>query len=701
MIERLPLFSRISNPLKRSGALFTVASALCCGLGIPVASQAEEQIECLDNKVCRNTATFLPVRVLPRPFSTIYSDKDVNSEVFSSDVTAFRPLYVFDRVDIDLTNPQEAKGWYRIGASEKIAFGWIQAKDAIEWRQALLVSYTPQGSGENARKRVIGFTAEENLRNVVESSDRDTEAEKRYTAISNKQKPDDVITLEPPGDLDIDEHFYMIPVLDWKEATTFDEPYPRYLQLVSAVPKERDTTGTKSTLENKSFAAEVAGDATVRAAQHMESQAPRSVEIVFAMDLTGSMEPFIGLTKSAIHTFGLLVGQNLPANIKVRFGFVGYRDNAEMVPGMEFTARNFTPSLLESSEFARLLDSDVHAATVSSLDYQEEVFPGIKEAVGSAWSDDTALRLIVLVGDASSHEPGHERNVTGLGAEEVRRLADENNVYLIALHLQDPEDSADWALATEQFSALSRNPGDEAPAYLPVEAHNATAYEESVKIIASIVAARLSGAKPASSAQQILPSAQMPKTATGVMALDIADRIAQNAMVDYLGDEQDAQTDVTFWAFDRDITDPETPALRVHVLLSRAELENLVRAIESVTEAFKIGLITGSGFMHTLQGVLALGTHGKEIDVKKAASLADTKLLPAWIEKLPYRSQVLGFSDAVIEGMSAEDKAVIERNLDAKLALYKELMETDSWNELHEGDAPINHVHPLPLQNLP
>jgi len=113
------------------------------GLGLPLAVQAAEEYECPDREVCRNTGTLLPLRVLPRPFSTIYSEKDVNSEVFSSNVTAFRPLFVFDRVDVDHSDPSEVKGWYRVGASEKIPIGWIQAKDALEWKQALLVSYTP------------------------------------------------------------------------------------------------------------------------------------------------------------------------------------------------------------------------------------------------------------------------------------------------------------------------------------------------------------------------------------------------------------------------------------------------------------------------------------------------------------------------------------------------------------------------------
>jgi len=316
-----------------------------------------------------------------------------------------------------------------------------------------------------------------------------------------------------------------------------------------------------TTVKDEGFAAEVAGDATTTAAEHLEGKQARSIEIVFAMDLTGSMEPFIGLTKSAIHTFRLLVGQKLPTNVKVRFGFVGYRDDASRIPGMEFTAKNFTPTLLEANEFNQLLEGQVQTAQATSVHYPEEVFAGLKEAIASAWSEDTALRLIVLVGDASSHQPGHPQNTTGLGPEEIRRLADQTNVYLIAMHLQDPEDMADWALATEQFSVLARNPGDESPSYLLVEARNNPAYEEAVKVIATTLAAKLSGAGASPQLKSQL-AAQMPKTDTGRAAMAIADRIAQNAMVDYLGDDQKAQTDVTFWAFDRDLTDPETQALR-------------------------------------------------------------------------------------------------------------------------------------------
>lgn len=448
------------------------------------------EIECEPSKVCRIKDQGLALRVLARPFSNLYKSADAApANIAAENIAAFKPMYVFARDGVDYADPVNPKGWYQVGEQDQAPTGWVQAKDALEWQQALLVSYTHPGSGDEARKPVLGFDSFNSLKSVVESPDRAAGAAIRYDALSSGQKPEGVVTSEPSGMfLDIDETFYIYPVLSWKAYDGLDEA-ARYLQVVSSTPGARASAPAQFTLDNPEVRSEIAGGGAVK----MEvATRELSVAVVFVMDLTTSMGPFVDATKSAINKLATDLEKEPATAGKIKFGLVGYRDNVTMFSDMEFTAKNFTPKLLDRAAFADVISAQVKATELSSRDYQEEVFAGVKEALNSAWGDST-IRLIILVGDASSHVLGHPQNTTGLDEAGIRRLVTDANASLIALHLKDEEDKDDWDLASKQFSVLAKNPGTERPALVGVNARQPAEYEESIKAIAGEFIALFSG----------------------------------------------------------------------------------------------------------------------------------------------------------------------------------------------------------------
>ena len=92
------------------------------------------------------------------------------------------------------------------------------------------------------------------------------------------------------------------------------------------------------------------------------------LDVVFVMDTTRSTPPYIDSTRSAVSAMVKRL-DNPEIQGRVRFGLVGYRDAQAKVPNIEYTARNFTPSLVDAAALAKLLDSEVKATTVGSLDY--------------------------------------------------------------------------------------------------------------------------------------------------------------------------------------------------------------------------------------------------------------------------------------------------------------------------------------------
>ncbi len=652
----------------------------------------------------------------------MYSDPDENSEVIASNVKAFWPVYVFERKDIDYSDGANPKGWYRVGPMQNDPLGWMQAKDVLEWKQSLVISYKHPGSGEDRRQSVLMFKTKEDLATVVESSERETMVATLYANLEGQSPAvdDRLISREPKRFVAIEQKFYMLPVIDFESVDLFDQE-TRYLQLAAAVPVQagdtrnaRSEEGQSDTLQDSAFIAETGLTETIEGT----SAKDLLFDVKFVMDMTGSMGPYIDRTKEAVSKVAQTVVRDNP-EAKVRFGLVGYRDDLRINPALEFVAKNFTSEMVEADKFVEII-SNAKATEVSSEDYQEEVFAGVSEAITSNWNENS-LKFVVLVGDASSHQVGHPQNTTGLDANEVRASADANKVSVFALHIRDERAQPDHALAEHQFRKLATNPGSPDAAYLSIPAFDQDQFELGVKQLSDDLAVAVANVrtgnlpqvmaytKPDSATSSSLSGSELDsdKTETQAAVSLMTQTVIANALIEYLGAAAYPPRDITAWILDRDLSDPEnvlnTP-VEVRVLLKKSQVNDLIRAMEDILKAVKRSQLTGMQFFDALQGVLAQATKGGggSINVKDAQRLSDSGLLPNWIASLPYRSAVMEINNETYEALAAEERAKLEYEIEAKLKLYQEINEnTDLWVALDERDISDDHVYPLPLSVLP
>lgn len=689
-------------------------------------AQTIYEIDCQPDKVCREKSTLLPLRALPRPFSNLYKSREAkNDNVLAANVKAFFPVYVFDRQEVDYADPANPKGWYQVGPTTRQPLGWMQAKDVMEWRQALVVSYTHPGVGEEARKPVLMFNTKQALEAVVDVPDRPEQANKLYEQIKNKQYPDSIISMEPNQFIDIGNKFYILPVLDYKVENRFDDE-TRLLQITAAVPEQRSDPGEKPPMDGGTD--KIEGDA----AKNL------TADIVFVMDLTKSMGPYVDMTKEAITQLAHTVTKDSEISKAVKFGIVGYRDDIKTIPGLEFTAKNFTPTLLEDEQFIELVNKEVKATSVDSQDYTEEVYAGIEEALTSTQWRPTGPHFLVLIGDASAHDPGHPQSTTGLDALGIRNLPEWNNgdniINVFAIHLRDQKFKADWEIAEQQFSTIATNKQSNEPALMTVDVTKPGDFKEAAEKISIAIALVIAEAKktnvvdPSKIAEAIpalSESGEATKSSTttppvlseaggrGVPVSPDKDsdmdktirRVIAGALISYLGTlSGKPPRDITFWAMDRDLIDPRKRALQVHLLISREDLSSLILALERVTEALATAELTQMKFFESLQALLGEAAKGQDINFEKAKKLAESNLLPKWIESLPYKSTILEMSDDRFEAMTPAERSELEKGLKAKLQLYKDISEkVDAWKPLSEQDqdANANKVYPLPLDTLP
>ncbi|BEQ17062.1 VWA domain-containing protein [Desulfoferula mesophila] len=653
------------------------------------------------------------LRVVARPFAKIYKEPKEGAEVVEANVRTFQPFYVY-------TQPQQAQavsktaeeGWYEVGPNDRGQVkGWMKATDVMPWKHAMCLLYTsPEG-----RKPVLMFSEIKTLQQMVKQpqEQRLAQAQGYYQTIAEaggKQLPKDfpVVAVEPKRWIDPRTQFYLMPVLEAVnlEVDTF---YTTLVKLAAATAAGRGSSNVRTNVQERQQAL-VAADSG-DAAQKIKDQ---KIDIVYVMDMTKSMRPFIEATlKTILDTSALLSqkmagGHDLGSNI--RFGLWGYRDS-ETIRGIEFDTRNFTPQLQEVEAFGQTL-STVREANVGSEGFEEDVFGGVDQAIlNTQWTGD-ALRFIVLVGDAPSHPLGHEWNSSKKDENILRTLADEKKVYLFSMHIKypDPRLSSYHQVGEGQFAKLATNPGTDKAAYFPIQGNDPQDFAKVSKLVAeSMVAALQKGqsgavmaAAPAAPAASSAPAASAAPAAPASQAAQIAE-VIRAAQVQWLGKATGAQApkDITAFAMDRDLENPAIPSLDVCVLLNKRQLDSLVKALQTIIEAGRLGQKSGQGFFESLKNVAVLG--GADPDkILSAKKYSDSGLVPEFLKGLPYKSKIMALTGETWASWNAMEQDRFMDELDGKIQAYQDIHEqADQWVQLNQGDDKDQYVYPVKLSLMP
>lgn len=667
----------------------------------------------------------LSLRVLARPFSNIYADKDLESAIVQSDVPAFQPFYVYTKPsaeDLELES-----GWYEIGSnSQGKVIGWMQSKDVFEWKQTMCLVYThPEG-----RKPVLMFDSKSNIKDLINSSQeqRAESVSKLYRAIdeNNMSKNFVVKSVEPKRAVDIQKEFYLLPILDF-EAVEFGNREARVLKLAAVTNAKAGARGEDDIRESGTYQTEAVAPSTVISKAKIKKL---SIDIVWVIDTTVSMRPYIEETLDLIRTASTKMAENHPDNIILNFGVWGYRDSVEDISKIGYTTKNYTPELVGIHDFIDVLSS-VKVTEVDSVDYPEDMFSGVSDALEkTAWSSE-GIKLIVLVGDAPSHQSGHKWNLSYQNEETLRSLADDSSTYIAALHINNPKAEKFHELATIQYQTLSSNPGSkDSYAFQEILSTDREAFKESANRLANEfikntnslrqVNEVVSEAKtpvdenltPAAKGElafndkddlvdidEVIP--EVPMTDTSMTGM--ANRMFRAAMIEWIGSQTEAKAprDIVAWAIDKDLENPDIPSLEVRLLINKRQLDSLATIIKSIIRAGFTGQIGGEDFFTSLQAATATIARDPNM-VKQAKRMAETGLVPEFLEGLPYQSQLMAITNELWSSWSADEQSEFINALDAKVEAYKKIHDTpEGWIPLNKGDDIDKYVYPISLDLLP
>ncbi|HET6566308.1 MAG TPA: vWA domain-containing protein [Xanthomonadales bacterium] len=610
-------------------------------------------------------------RVIAIP-GTVLREKAGHASKSIADVSPFTVFYVYERQEL------ESGTWLQVGYdSDGSVDGWVDAGSAIDWNQALTVSFKDPAKVA----RVPLFGSRDALRALVDKQDRSTYEALREKAAAGDPSDSPVIAIQPPEFIDIRRNFYLVPILEHEDVLIGSEQ-GRLLH-VASVPLQDP-----------------------KAAQSYRAG------VVFVIDTTVSMGPYIERTRETMQgVYQAIEASGL--SDKVSFGLVGYRDNNTAAPGLEYLSKVFV-DLQQGVSGETFLDSiaNVRPAPVSSQGFNEDAYAGVKQAIEEMDWEGYDARYVILISDAGPRSGSDALSATRLSTRAMRDLARESNIATWVLHLRTPEGAENHPYAEEQYRSLTQIEGI-GDFYYGVETGDVDNFQEAL----SALTAQLTD-QVAQTARGLPPKLfDSPEVAeddagegTELEAFQQkAERLGYALRMQYLNENKAAGIPVLFdaWLIDRDFANPEQRDLDVRVILTRDQLSDLHDVLRQVLTIAEEGALAPQDFLGELKSLAAAISRDPEkansaTQVGGGQSLADLGYMREYIEGLPYTSEVMNLDLATWQDWSAQKQFEFINQLDKKIAYYKALHENvDLWISLDGGAVDGDSLYPLLLEALP
>lgn len=616
-------------------------------------------------------------RVLSKPAAHLYRLPGAGQGPMQAAMTRF---YVYGRQTVD------GKDWVEVGLTDKgDLVGWMAAADVLPWKQQLTLAFTnPAG-----RDRALFFAQRDDILSVVEDAEPNKVVAPLRQTIEQGGSDPRVVSIEPATYVDISQNFYLLPILEAEETFSGQGHRVRVLNVASV-----SLPGKEAPQEPPPAPAALGNF---------------SAAVVFVIDSTISMGPYIDRTREAVRTITERV-EAAGLGDQVKFGLVAYRSNIEASPGLDYVSKIYADpaTTKDGADFLAKIQ-DLQPATVSSARFSEDAFGGVVDAIDHIDWDGFGGRYVVLITDAGALKGGDPLSSTGLSAEQVRLEVKNRGLALFAMHLKTPSGTQNHAEAEAQYSALSYNDVLHRSLYYPVNAGSVQAFGIMVDDLASSIVTQVQGAaegKQAAGANA--PKPPKPTTSPAPQAEQIrldAAALGHAMQLAYLGRVQGTRAPLLFdgWISDRDLAQPEVATTEVRVLLSRNQLSNMQQVLQSVLEAGQAAQLAPDRFFSMIQSATAvMGRDPNAVTKGNATKLAELGLMGEYLDDLPYRSKILDIDQQTWSSWSISQQQMFLDEINRKLRLYaKYNADVDRWVALDGGADPGAAVYPVPLDALP
>ena len=650
-----------------------VISTLIIGFSftcLPLVSSAIEPLK-------QEGKTTLYQRVLSTP--TCELKKDIKDSTGQS-VPAFSRYYVYER---KTDNNQQ---WLSVGPdSYGKTIGWINNACAIAWNMQMTLVFTNPVD----RDSLLFFKDKASLTTLVDANQPETLLKPIREALKNNKSVPEIVAQEPKEYVDFKTNFYLLPILQGEEVMNGKGFYERILE-VASVSKQDDLVKNNNTQSNVQSSDD-----------DINQVAPFKAAIVFVIDSTISMDPYISRTKEAVEqVYRHIEKENLQQQVK--FGLVSFRSSLQTSDKLEFLTKIFVdPNKVQNREDFIQLSSSLKQATVSTAYFAEDSYAGIAKALNDINWNSFGARYMILITDASAIPGDDKLSSTGMDAAQLRLEAQHKGVAIYALHLKTPSGEKDHQVAATQYSDLTYNDYIHKSLYYPVNAGDVNEFGRKVDLLAKTLSEQV---KLAYKGEASVGNAINAKDDSSNMLKD-ALLLSKAMQLAYLGDTNGTKAPSVFkgWIADKDFVKPTIPTAEPRILLTKSQLSDLSDIVSKIANAANDGLISADDMFSQLRSVAAaMGQDPNKLKSDSVTKIADLGLLGEYLDNIPYKSDVTSLDQDTWKSMSGLEQEKFIRNLNSKVRYYQKCnADVDRWISLAEGSDPRDNVYPIPLEMLP
>jgi serine/threonine-protein kinase PpkA len=610
-------------------------------------------------------------RVLTRPGAALAAKP---GEAGGKAIEPFTVFFVYEKVD------QGGKPWLLVGAgSDGKTQGYLAETDSVPWRHMITLSFAQPTN----RERVLFFRDRTFLATFINTDNAAAETAKVVKEIADKGTlgpTHPVIAAEPEKFIDLQKQFYLLPVLD-AASTVLKSGHRARIVKVASITRE---TAVAPTPASAPSASNDAGIANFNSA------------VVFVIDATSSMQPYIDRTRKAVEEVLREAEQAKVAN-RIRFGLVAFQDDPAKVKGMDYLSKVFAdPNQAATREQFMAAIQGLKATKISTSAFAEDGYAALDDALRKINWQSFGGRYIVYISDASAREGNSRFSSTHLSTEQMHTHAQERGIAIYTMHLRTPEGKDNHATAEAQFKRLTAWPGKGA-LYFPVEAGDPARFEGDVKRMAQALVEQVKA--PQKALQAPAPAAKNDAIQESV------DAVGRAMVLAFLGRQQGVKSPAMYeaWASDRDVKNREIPAFTVRVLLTKNQLSDLQATVRRLVEAYEKTQLDPTSFFNQLRSAaVAMGRDPSKLGQGKAKNLEQAGLMGEYLDGLPYQSQLMtiGFDTWASMGVG-QTQAIID-NLKSLVVLYQRFHDdVDRWVKLNPNASDGDRVFPVPIDSLP
>ncbi|MBI0104568.1 vWA domain-containing protein [Gilliamella sp. W8145] len=650
----------------------TVISILIFGFSLtclPLVSSALEPLK-------QAGKTTLYQRVLSTP--TCELKKNINDATGQS-VPAFSRYYVYERKN---ENNQE---WLNVGPdSYGKTVGWINNSCAVAWNMQLTLVFT----NPVERDPLLFFKDKTSLATIVDADKPETLIKPIRDALKENKTAPQVVAQEPKEFIDFKSNFYLLPILQGEEVMNGQGFYERILEVASVSKQE-------TVVKNNNKSTNQSSDDSIN------QVAPFKAAIVFVIDSTISMDPYISRTKEAVErVYQHIEKEHLQDQVK--FGLISFRSSLKASDKLEFVSKIFAdPNKVKNKDDFKKLSASLKQASVSTAYFAEDSYAGVSQALNDINWNSFGARYMILITDASAIPGDDKLSSTGMDAAQLRLEAQHKGVAIYALHLKTPSGEKDHQVAAAQYSDLTYNDFIHKSLYYPVNAGDVNEFGKKVDSLAQALSEQV---KLAYKGESSVGNALNAKDDDADMLKD-ALLLSKAMQLAYLGDTKGTKAPTVFkaWIADKDFVKPTIPTAEPRILLTKSQLSDLSDIVTKIANAANDGLISADDMFSQLRSVAAaMGQDPNKLKSDSVTKIADLGLLGEYLDNIPYKSDVTGLDQETWKSMSGIEQEKFIRNLNSKVRYYQKCnADVDRWISLSEGSDPRENVYPVPLEMLP